>query len=66
MFESEGVERLIREHQRGAADNSGKLWALIQLELWFRTYIDVEPKGPITLDFAHVISAPDTVYQTEP
>jgi asparagine synthase (glutamine-hydrolysing) len=66
LFEREAVERLITEHQRGTRDNSGKLWALIQLELWFRTYIDVEPKGPITLDFADVMSAREPVCQSEP
>ena len=35
-----------------------KLWALIQLELWFRTYVDVQPQGPITLDFAELLSRP--------
>jgi asparagine synthase (glutamine-hydrolysing) len=56
MFERHAIERLISEHQRGTADNSDKLWALIQLELWFRTYVDVHPQGPITLDFTGLLS----------
>jgi asparagine synthase (glutamine-hydrolysing) len=35
------VRRLIDDHQASRADNSGKLWALLQLELWLRTYVDV-------------------------
>jgi asparagine synthase (glutamine-hydrolysing) len=58
MFERRAIDRLISEHQRGTADNSDKLWALIQLELWFRTYVDVQPQGPITLDFAELLSRP--------
>jgi asparagine synthase (glutamine-hydrolysing) len=49
LFRREAVERLIIEHQRGIKDHGEKLWALIQLELWFRTYIDKAPSGPIEL-----------------
>jgi asparagine synthase (glutamine-hydrolysing) len=52
LFERRVIERLISEHQRGTSDNSNKLWALIQLELWFRTYVDVAPQSPIVLDDA--------------
>jgi asparagine synthase (glutamine-hydrolysing) len=56
LFESHAIKRLIANHQRGVADNSDKLWALIQLELWFRTYVDTRANGPITLDFADLLS----------
>jgi asparagine synthase (glutamine-hydrolysing) len=56
IFERREIEQLISDHQRGAADNSDKLWALIQLELWFRTYVDTRSNGPITLDFADLLS----------
>jgi asparagine synthase (glutamine-hydrolysing) len=52
MFARRQIERLISDHHRATADNSDKLWSLIQLELWFRTYVDVTPDGPITLDVA--------------
>jgi asparagine synthase (glutamine-hydrolysing) len=55
VFERRAIEQLITDHQRGAADNSEKLWALIQLELWFRTYVDSRSNGPITLDFADLL-----------
>lgn len=51
LFEPAAVEQLIAHHQHGAADNSEKLWALIQLELWFRTYVDRRSSEPITVDF---------------
>jgi asparagine synthase (glutamine-hydrolysing) len=56
LFETRTVETLITQHQCGTMDNSNKLWALIQLELWFRTYIDDGPRGPITLDFVVLLS----------
>jgi asparagine synthase (glutamine-hydrolysing) len=40
MFREEAIKSLIDDHQAGRADNAGKLWALIQLELWLRTYVD--------------------------
>jgi asparagine synthase (glutamine-hydrolysing) len=40
LFRPEAVRALIDGHMDGGADNSGKLWALLQLELWFRCYID--------------------------
>ncbi len=54
LFNPESVKALISAHQSGSNDNSTKLWALIQLELWFRTYVDVEPTGPVTLDAAEL------------
>jgi asparagine synthase (glutamine-hydrolysing) len=32
------VRHLIEEHQSGRRDNSGTLWALLMLELWFRNW----------------------------
>jgi asparagine synthase (glutamine-hydrolysing) len=54
LFKPPNVERLIGDHQRGRADHTEKLWALIQLELWFRTFVDVAPTGPIDLDVAEL------------
>ena len=31
---------LIDQHLAGTQDNSSRIWALIQLELWFRTFVD--------------------------
>jgi asparagine synthase (glutamine-hydrolysing) len=44
MFKPAQVRRLIDDHRTGARDNSSKLWSLLMLELWHRTYIDpIEP-----------------------
>jgi len=39
-----GVEEVMAEHQRGRRDHSQRLWALLSLEVWFRTFIDRAPE----------------------
>lgn len=39
-FERDRVEDLIRAHGRGEADHGHKLWALVNLEIWHRKYMD--------------------------
>ncbi len=34
------VDRLIRDHARGATEGGDALWSLVNLELWYRTFID--------------------------
>jgi asparagine synthase (glutamine-hydrolysing) len=43
------VERMIVEHERGTADHGTRLWALLNLEMWQRTYIDELRQSPLTL-----------------
>ncbi len=45
LFRERGVRAIIDQHLDGRADNSRKIWALLQLELWFRGYID--PQVPV-------------------
>jgi asparagine synthase (glutamine-hydrolysing) len=40
MFREQAVRSLIEDHVAGRADNAGRIWALLQLELWLRTYVD--------------------------
>jgi asparagine synthase (glutamine-hydrolysing) len=49
LFRPDGVQQLIDDHAVGRFDNSKKLWSLIQLEIWFQTYVDRQPNGPVTL-----------------
>jgi asparagine synthase (glutamine-hydrolysing) len=51
FFRPDAVRKLIDDHHAGAADNSSKLWTLIQLELWLRTYVDQTSgvREPLTL-----------------
>jgi asparagine synthase (glutamine-hydrolysing) len=50
MFRREQVRLLIDEHRAGRRDNASKLWSLLVLELWFRTYID--PAQPALVSLA--------------
>jgi asparagine synthase (glutamine-hydrolysing) len=61
IFSAPAIERLIHDHQRATRDNSNKLWALIQLELWFRTYIDRSPSGPLSLDTRETAVSQDRI-----
>jgi asparagine synthase (glutamine-hydrolysing) len=49
LFREQRLRSLIDQHQSGRADHSRKLWALIQLELWFRSYVDVQVPSPVAL-----------------
>jgi asparagine synthase (glutamine-hydrolysing) len=45
LFKPESVRRLVDEHDQRRWDHSYRLWALICLELWQRTYLD-PPEAP--------------------
>jgi len=38
-FRPEAVRRLVAEHLDGKADHASRLWALLNLELWHRTFL---------------------------
>jgi asparagine synthase (glutamine-hydrolysing) len=40
IIEPAGVERLISAHESGAAQGGDAIWSLLNLELWYRTFID--------------------------
>jgi len=39
-FERSYMVDLLNEHRRGKADHNYRLWILLNLELWWRLYID--------------------------
>jgi asparagine synthase (glutamine-hydrolysing) len=45
-FRPETVERLLGEHGAGRADHAHRLWCLVMLELWLRTWIEVRHPAP--------------------
>jgi asparagine synthase (glutamine-hydrolysing) len=54
-----GVQRLLEEHRAGVRRGGDALWALVNLELWYRTFIDGEgvqtlpgPRKPATVNMA--------------
>ena len=40
LFEPRLLQKMVSEHQEGRRDWSGRLWAFLFLELWFREFID--------------------------
>jgi asparagine synthase (glutamine-hydrolysing) len=34
------VERLLSAHRAGAAEGGDAIWSLLNLELWYRTFVD--------------------------
>ena len=42
IFQPDFVRSLVDQHQRGVANHSERLWSLVNLEMWFRRFIDGE------------------------
>ena len=42
LFDAKFVRALVTQHQQGQANHSERLWALVNLEMWFRRFIDGE------------------------
>jgi asparagine synthase (glutamine-hydrolysing) len=49
FFRPDYVRGLIDDHVSGARNNANRIWALIQLELWQRTFVDRLENGPLDL-----------------
>jgi asparagine synthase (glutamine-hydrolysing) len=52
MFRPDYVRGLIRDHSEGRRNNGYRIWALVQLELWQRTFVDRLSDGPLELGIA--------------
>jgi asparagine synthase (glutamine-hydrolysing) len=48
-FNRGAIERIVSDHHTGAADNSLRLWVLLQLEMWHREVLQAPPAGARTL-----------------
>ncbi len=40
LFRPEAIRRLFAEHRTRTRDNSNRIWRLLNLELWFRIFVD--------------------------
>ena len=53
LFREQRLREIITEHLDGSRDHAYRIWTLLQLELWFRTYVDGEPAAaPLALSVA--------------
>jgi asparagine synthase (glutamine-hydrolysing) len=50
MFREERLREIVAEHLDGQRDHGYRIWTLLMLELWFRTFVDAEPaEEPLAL-----------------
>jgi asparagine synthase (glutamine-hydrolysing) len=54
LIDAQAVERLLDDHAAGRTDGGDRIWSLLNLELWYRTFIDQE--GIQTLPDAHSLA----------
>jgi len=40
IIDPKGVEALLHDHASGRTNGTDRIWSLLNLELWFRTFID--------------------------
>lgn len=43
LFRPEAVRLLFLQHRNGLVDHSGRIWRLLNLELWHRVFVDADP-----------------------
>ena len=54
IIDAPAVDALLRDHASGRTNGGDRLWSLVNLELWYRTFIDRE--GVQTLPHAHSVA----------
>jgi asparagine synthase (glutamine-hydrolysing) len=54
LIDPAAVDRLLQDHADGRTDGTDRIWTLLNLELWHRTFIDQE--GIQTLPHAHSVA----------
>jgi asparagine synthase (glutamine-hydrolysing) len=46
LFDAQTLQHMLKQYQDGARFWANRLWALLMLELWFRTFIDGDVRAP--------------------
>jgi asparagine synthase (glutamine-hydrolysing) len=46
LFRPQAIERMWHGHRNGTADHRQRIWQLVMLELWFRTFVDGDRSRP--------------------
>ena len=54
LIDPAAVDKLLRDHATAGTDGGDRIWGLMNLELWHRTFIDNE--GVQTLPHAHSVA----------
>ena len=42
IIDPSAVDRMLRDHAAGVSDDGDRIWSLMNLELWYRTFVDGE------------------------
>jgi asparagine synthase (glutamine-hydrolysing) len=50
LLDHKALQKLVAEHNSGQRDHSQRLWALINLELWWRQFIDGDAVSSLAID----------------
>lgn len=50
IFKPDYIKKTFQDHVTGVKDNGGRIWIMVCLELWFRTYIDSDGLSPLIGD----------------
>ena len=58
LFDSAYVRALVRQHERREGNHAERLWSLLNLEVWQRTFIDGESPSDVSRDMARLLHAP--------
>ncbi|MEL6520550.1 MAG: asparagine synthase (glutamine-hydrolyzing) [Pseudomonadota bacterium] len=61
LFRPQFVDWLLDSHASGQEDHNTRIWSLLCLEIWYRTFIDTVPTGPIELEFSGSTGVVDEV-----
>ncbi len=56
LFDPEAVRGLVRDNEAGTADNALRIWALVVLELWQRTFVDQAVAAPRKHGVSQIVS----------
>jgi asparagine synthase (glutamine-hydrolysing) len=55
LFDPAYVRTLIAEHERGRANHAERLWALLNMEVWQRIFLDDEPVSDVAAAMADLV-----------
>jgi asparagine synthase (glutamine-hydrolysing) len=60
LFDAGALRRVVEEHERGIDNHSERLWALMNLEIWHRLFIDGEEISAATRAMERIAGSPRT------
>jgi asparagine synthase (glutamine-hydrolysing) len=56
LFQRENIQRLVQDHKNNRVDHHVRLWMLLNLDIWYRIYIENQPTDAIKQDLIAIQS----------